>query len=149
MRARQKAKSRFRVHWGQHSLAFARLGLIAMFQHPTRINMSYKLNANVCCGRHEITSQNNPGNGMDAPEVKGPPSFLLEPVSQFPQGMVHRGSFFWSRSDNPQCSFSPFSIPTHLPETPRPFLELSQLSPWCQSHAYKCANENFISSARK
>jgi len=51
MKPKQKARSRSRsrVHWGQRSAEpFSRLGSIAMFWNPTRINMSYKLNAKIC-----------------------------------------------------------------------------------------------------
>jgi hypothetical protein len=33
---------------------------MAMFSYSISINMSYKLNANVCDRRHEIMSVNNP-----------------------------------------------------------------------------------------
>lgn len=46
MKSRHKTIFRIRVHWGQYSIyPFTGMGSIAMFWHPTRINMSYKLNA--------------------------------------------------------------------------------------------------------
>lgn len=46
--SKAEAIPRSRVHWGQHpAYLCTRLGPIAIFQHPTRINTSYKSNANV------------------------------------------------------------------------------------------------------
>ena len=42
----QKARSRFRIHWLDWVL-------LAVFWHPTRINMSYKLNVSVCHIKHK------------------------------------------------------------------------------------------------
>jgi hypothetical protein len=40
----------------------SRFGPIAMFSYPTRINMSYKLNINVCHRRHKTMPKNNSRN---------------------------------------------------------------------------------------
>lgn len=48
--------------------------------------MSYKLNANVGCRRHENRVQ-EPFREQNAPEVKDPLPFLLELLSQFPKAL--------------------------------------------------------------
>lgn len=51
------------------------LGSIALLLHPSRLNMSYNLNVNVCKKRHKIVFKNNPGK-KNASEVKGPLTFF-------------------------------------------------------------------------
>lgn len=61
-----------RLHPGKHKSKaegdiqiqgpLTRLGSVAMFRHPTRINISYKLNVSVCHRRSEIMFKNSPGN---------------------------------------------------------------------------------------
>lgn len=65
---------------------------LAMIQQPTRINMSYELNINICHRRHKIMSKNNPGDKTRL--SKRPPAFFPGASLTVAQGIVHHGSFF-------------------------------------------------------
>ena len=73
------------VHWGQHSVyPCTGIGSIAMFWHPTRVNRSYKLNADVLFAGG-TKSHPKQSREQNVPEVKGPLSFSLGLLLQVPK----------------------------------------------------------------